>query len=282
MNGFINVLKPTGCTSAAMVGIVKRTLNFKSVGHMGTLDPFGTGVLVIAIGKSAKLFDMLNEKQKIYRAVFSFGWATDTVDSDGKILTEGGIVPSEEEINEKLPSFLGDIMQVPPMYSAIKIDGKRAYDLARAGKEFEITARKVHIYDYKLIKKISEKSYLFEIVCSTGTYIRSLCNDLAKSLGTTAVMTAIIRTKSGVFNIENAVTLEKLKQGEFKIIPTEDVLSNLSSITVLEDDMKKLANGMTIDCAFTDNEQVKIIINNKFVGLGFINNKKLKLKLNFL
>ncbi|MCK9575014.1 MAG: tRNA pseudouridine(55) synthase TruB [Clostridia bacterium] len=282
MHGFINVLKPTGCTSAAIVGMVKRTLKVKSVGHMGTLDPYGTGVLPIAIGKSAKLFNLISEKHKTYRAIFSFGWRTDTIDSEGVTIFEGGLIPTENDITEKLTGFLGDIMQVPPMYSAIKIDGKRAYDLARAGKEFEISARKVHIYDFKLLEKISEKSYLFEIVCSTGTYIRSLCYDLATSLGTFAVMTAIIRTKSGLFDIQNSVTLEKLKNGKFEIIPTEDMLQNLISVPVTNEEMVKLVNGMILNCKIIGINHVKIMCNNKFAGLGELTCGKLKLKINFL
>ena len=282
MHGFINVLKPTGCTSAAVVGIVKRTLGVKSAGHMGTLDPFGAGVLPIAIGKAPKLFDIISEKQKTYRAVFSFGWETDTVDSQGKTISENSYVPTQSEIENKLNEFVGKISQIPPKYSAIKIEGQRAYDLARSGANFTIKSREVNIYSFKLIEKITEQSYLFEIVCSLGTYIRSLCTDLAFKLGTTAVMTAIIRTKSGVFDINNAVTLEDLKQKKYEILPPDYALPHLNSVTISDDDVKKLLNGISTIVENTNSGLIKIILNDKFMGLGEITDNKLKLRINFL
>ena len=227
--GFFNVDKPSGLTSSTVVNKCK-WLTGIPCGHMGTLDPLASGVLPVGVGNAARLFDYFLEKEKEYVATFTFGVTSDTLDSTGT-LEQGGYVPDEKQILSVLPAFFGDIMQVPPKYSAKNVNGRRGYDLARAGIDFELPARQVHIYGIELLGKAEEENaYRFKIRCGGGTYIRSLARDIAAALDTQAVMSALRRTKSGFFEIENAVPYSLLEQDlpveelEKYIIPTERVL----------------------------------------------------------
>ena len=208
MTGFINIYKEKGVGSTFVVNRIKR-LTKTSAGHMGTLDPLASGVLPVAIGNAARLFDYFLRKEKTYLARFRFGITTDTLDEEGEKIS-GGRVPGEAEINAALPAFFGEIEQVPPKYSAVSVGGRRGYELARAGADFNLQAKKVRILSFECTGQTAPDEYAFEIVCGGGTYIRSLARDLAVALGTQGYMSALERTASGVFTKEGAVTLNEL------------------------------------------------------------------------
>ena len=228
--GFLNVDKPSGIVSSVVVNKCK-WLSGVPCGHMGTLDPLASGVLPIGVGNATRLFDYFLAKEKEYIAEFTFGVSSDTLDSTGA-LVYGGDVPTEQDIQGVLPQFFGDIMQVPPKYSAKNVNGKRGYDLARAGVEFELPAKQVRIFGIEMLGKAeSENTYRLKIRCGGGTYIRSLARDIAAALGTNAVMSALRRVKSGYFEAGESIpfsVLEKdpdIKELESYIMPTERVLS---------------------------------------------------------
>lgn len=223
--GFINLNKPTGRSSAAYVGKIKR-LTGQPCGHLGTLDPLANGVLPVGIGNANRLFNYFLNKKKEYVAQFTFGETSDTLDCTGEIVS-GGCVPKAEEIAAALPSFVGEILQVPPRYSAKSVNGRRGYALARAGEDFQLPPKKIEVDYFELLGEGDEEnSYRFKIGCGAGTYIRSLARDLGEALGTNALMSALTRTKSGPFLLENAVSIEDLTEENVEnyIVPTESVL----------------------------------------------------------
>ena len=249
--GFFNVDKPSGIVSSTVVNKLK-WLSGVPCGHMGTLDPLASGVLPVGVGNAARLFDYFLEKEKEYIAEFTFGVDSDTLDSTGNLVC-GGHVPTEREISAVLPAFFGDIMQVPPKYSAKNVNGKRGYELARAGVEFELAPKKVHIYGMELLGKSEDKenTYRIQINCGGGTYIRSLARDVAAALGTKAVMSSLLRTKSGVFTLDKSIpfsllegdpTMEELEKW---LIPTESVLP-YEDLTATEKQTEKLLQGQQV------------------------------------
>ena len=280
--GFINVDKPSGIVSSAVVNKIK-WLSGVSCGHMGTLDPLASGVLPVGVGNATRLFDYFLEKQKTYIAEFTFGVDSDTLDSTGN-LVYGGHVPNETEIAGVLPTFFGDIMQLPPKYSAKNVNGRRGYELARAGIEFELQPKKVHIFDMKLLGRAEDKenTYRLEIRCGGGTYIRSLARDIADALGTKAVMSALRRTQSGAFSLDNAIPfsvleadpdVETLKQ---YIIPTESVLP--FEKLVLEGKKKDtIFNGMHVAASQPDG-LYKLYQEDSFYGIAEVKNGWAKAK----
>ena len=175
---------------------------------MGTLDPLASGVLPVAIGKSTRLFDYLLDKEKIYEATFAFGYMTDSLDLEGNIVERSEKIPSEEEIESALADFSGEVMQVPPAFSAKFVDGKRSYKLARKGEAVQLPPKKVVINYVRKLCKISDNEYKFEISCKGGTYIRAIARDLGRNCGSCATMTSLVRKKSGIFEIENSVSAE--------------------------------------------------------------------------
>ena len=281
--GFFNVNKPSGITSSTVVNKLK-WLTGVPCGHMGTLDPLASGVLPVGVGNATRLFDYFLEKEKEYIAEFTFGVDSDTLDSTGT-LVRGGHVPNEGEIAAVLPQFFGDIMQVPPKYSAKNVNGKRGYDLARAGVEFELPPKKVHIYGMELLGKVEDKpdTFRIKIRCGGGTYIRSLARDIAAALGTKAVMSALCRTQSGIFTLPHTIDFADLEKDpdlswlQANIIPTQDVLP-FADLRLPEKDMAKLFNGMTV---FTDAQDgtYKIYQNDLFYGLAEVNKGKAKAKI---
>lgn len=210
--------------SSAAVNRVKRLVR-TPCGHMGTLDPLANGVLPVGIGNASRLFDYFLEKKKTYIAQFTFGCTSDTLDTEGKVRKEGRI-PCLSEIEEAIPFLCGEVMQIPPKYSAKSVNGKRGYRLAREGKPFELPPKKVFIDRIELLSQDGEDTFSFRIECGGGTYIRSIARDLGESLGTQAIMSGLTRTKSGIFTIENAVGAETLTEENIEnfIIPTEEVL----------------------------------------------------------
>lgn len=274
--GFVNVIKPTGVTSFEVVSRVKNIFNEKHVGHLGTLDPAASGVLPIAVGKATKFFDYFLNKDKCYTALVKFGTETDTLDSFGNITNINNKIISNKDIEKVILNFIGEIEQVPPKFSAIKIDGKKAYELARKNINFEIKSRKITIFDIKLIKNCGKNLFLFKIHCSAGTYIRTLFQDIAKSLETVSTTVAIIRTKSGRFKINDAKTLDELEKSP-KVDLVEKVFSDLQIIDLSVECAKKILNGVKlklneIDFNVDKTKEFLIKFQDKLVGLFKVEN----------
>ena len=213
MNGIINVYKERGFTSHDVVAKLRGILHMKKIGHTGTLDPDATGVLPVCIGKATKVCGLLTDKDKTYRAVVKLGVTTNTEDMTGEILSHHPVSITKEQIEMAVSKFVGEIEQIPPMYSAIKINGKKLYELARQGKEVERKARKVTIYEIKVLSiDFSENEFTMEVSCSKGTYIRTLCKDIGEFLGCGAAMKTLVRTRVSEFFLEQALTLGQIEQ----------------------------------------------------------------------
>ncbi|MBE5927629.1 MAG: tRNA pseudouridine(55) synthase TruB [Lachnospiraceae bacterium] len=249
INGIINVYKEKGYTSHDVVAKLRGILKQKKIGHTGTLDPDAEGVLPVCLGKGTKLCDMFTDKDKTYKAVMHLGIVTDTQDSSGNILEEKEIsFLNENTVKEKILSFIGEYNQIPPMYSALKVNGKKLYELARQGIEVERKARKVFIYDIK-IDKIELPYVTMTVDCSKGTYIRTLCHDIGQALDVGACMEHLIRTNVSVFNIEESLKLceiERLRDnGELDnyIKKVDEVFENLLRITMKPEADKLVYNG---------------------------------------
>lgn len=276
-NGFINILKPSGPSSGDIVARIKRLTGGAKCGHLGTLDPLAAGVLPVAIGKATKLFNHLALKRKKYRAVFTFGNQTDTGDSEG-IIIQTGKIPSENEVQGIIPLFIGKILQTPHIYSAIKIGGRKACDMARQGIDVQIKSREIEIYNLKLIS-VAENNFIFDIECSAGTYIRSLCIDIAKKLDTVACMTMLIRLSSGVFNINNSITLEEAKEEtdiSKLITPITYPLGYMESVILDDKYYKEVNNGVKIKYYAKDSNEILVYCKSEFFGIGSIKNNILK------
>lgn len=251
MIGILNVFKPKGKTSHDVVSFVRRNLHMKRVGHTGTLDPDAEGVLPILVGKATKLSDLIMASEKRYIAKVQLGVITDTEDLSGNVLEEREVNVTEQEITDAVRSFLGDTEQIPPMYSAIKVDGQKLYQLARKGIVTERKPRKITIYSLN-IKNFDGNSFDLDVHCSKGTYIRALCRDIGEKLGCGAAMGALTRTQSGNFFIENAHTLEEIQKAsndgtiEDLLISIEDVLTHIKRVDVNEGNAAKVKNGIRL------------------------------------
>ncbi|WP_370648869.1 tRNA pseudouridine(55) synthase TruB [uncultured Ligilactobacillus sp.] len=275
--GILIINKPKGYTSHDVVAKVKKILNIKKVGHTGTLDPNATGVLPLLLNDSTKLSKYLIEHDKEYEVTLKLGIKTDTADIEGNILEEKQVQNiSIEQIEETLKSFEGKQEQYPPMYSAIKVNGKKLYEYARNGEKVEIKPRNIEIYRINLINFNDKESEIqFKVICSKGTYIRSLCEDIAKKLNTIGYMKELNRTKVGRFKIEDAITLEELENSkEQKIIAMENLLSNLPNINLNEKQLEKFLNGVQISVDKEDG--IYNIYTNKYLGTGIVKNRKIK------
>lgn len=277
MIGFINIDKPEGVSSAYVVNKIKKKLN-TPCGHMGTLDPLATGVLPVAVGKATRLFDYLLDKEKVYTAVFEFGYETDTLDKTGTIINSDGKIPAEEEIKSVLGGLTGVVEQIPPKYSAKCINGQRGYDLARKGVDFTLKPKKVEIRDIKLIS-FDGKSVKLTITCGGGTYIRSICRDLAYALGTYATMTYLRREKSGSFCIEDSVTLDEFLQNEdpSQYLIATDTAVSYEKIYINSQQYKKLLDGVFDKYALEDG-LYRVYAENSFIGIGLVCQGVLKIK----
>ncbi len=278
--GFFNIDKPSGELSSAVVNKCK-WLTGTPCGHMGTLDPLASGVLPVGVGNATRLFDYFLQKEKEYIADFTFGVYADTLDSTGELTLQGDI-PTQSQIEEVLPTLVGEVMQIPPKYSAKNVNGKRGYDLARAGVEFELPAKQVQIHEIRLVEQTAENVFRFVIRCGGGTYIRSIARDMASALSTYAVMSGLRRTKSGFFTLENAIPFEILKQDlpvcelEKYLIPTQDVLP-FATFSLLKKDETKLFNGMTVITDYEDG-LYKLFKEESFYGILAVENHRAKIR----
>lgn len=279
MLGFLNIYKPKGMTSHDVVSFMRKITKIKQIGHTGTLDPFAEGVLPVCIGKATRLIEFLAD-EKEYLATVQFGKNTDTYDLEGQVTEEFSKNVSEVDVILALKSFEGEILQMPPIYSAIKVNGKKLYDYARQGQNVEIQPRKVVIEKIEL-KKIDEVNQTAEILvrCSKGTYIRSIAYDLGKILGCGGHLIKLVRTQAGKFLINNSVELENCKQGieNFLINPLE--MLDLQQIEISEDDILKIRNGNSIvNNLKKSNEFVILIYNNEVKAVGFLEDDKILMK----
>lgn len=280
--GFLNIYKPVGMTSHDVVSVLRRVTKIKQIGHTGTLDPFAEGVLPICIGKATRLIEYLQD-DKEYLATVQFGAATNTFDLDGEKVFTSDKKVSRDDIKEGLKSFEGEISQLPPIFSAIKVKGKKLYEYARKGEEVEIQPRKVVIENIEL-KNFDEELQQAQILlkCSKGTYIRSIANDLGKNLGCGGYLIKLIRTQAGKFRVENSVQLDGIDVKSNLINPL-DIL-NLPKIAVDNDDLARIKNGMPIykTCDKIGNF-VSLIYNDvEICAVGIADGEKIKLKKVFI
>lgn len=279
INSIILINKESGFSSNQVVGKVKYLLKANKAGHLGTLDVLGRGLLPITLGRGTKLFDYFLNKDKVYQTVFEFGYTTTTLDREGKITDKNDVEVSLEQLQNVCQKFIGKQDQLPPIYSAKKINGKKAYELARAGKSVDLKPKQIEIYDLRVLKQIEKNKFLLEVHCSSGTYIRSLCRDIASSLDTFGVMQDILRTKCGSFDIKESFTIEDIEQGKYKIIPLDTVFDYEKLITYEAD---KLLNGQLINTDYQDGIYRIYTDNSLFLGIGNVKNKRLKLDMRLI
>lgn len=289
INGIVLINKARGVSSNSVVGKVKKITGADKAGHFGTLDVLGEGLLPIALGKGTKLFDFFLNKDKVYETVYKFGETTVTLDLEGEITQRNDVVVTLEDLESVCKSFVGKMAQMPPQYSAKKVNGKRAYELAREGKTVELKPKEIEIYSIKVLKEISQNTFQLEIWCSSGTFIRSICRDIAAKLNTYGVMQSILRTKCGIFELKNAKTIEELEKGNIDIISLDKIF-DYPKFKYNEEDTKKLLNGMTINHK-TQNKYVELNCeetilcygnDDLFLGLGKIVDNKLKLDIRLI
>lgn len=298
-SGIINVYKEAGYTSFDVVARLRGILKIKKIGHTGTLDPDATGVLPVCVGKATKLCDMLTDKDKVYECVMMLGVETDTYDLSGKVLSRNSVTASEEEIVNAINSFVGDIMQVPPMYSALKVNGKKLYELAREGKEVERKPRPVTIFSIDILN-ISLPEVSIRIHCSKGTYIRSLCHDVGEVLGCGCTMKSLVRTRVSMFDIADARTLDEIerivKAGNLDgiMLKVDQAFEGMETVFVIptEDAIKHAVNGVPIPATdvfaesisgFEDGRRYRIYLpDNRFIGVYSYNDNLFTLEKMFL
>lgn len=288
MDGIIVVNKGKGCTSHDVVYKVKKLFG-KKVGHTGTLDPNATGVLPILIGKGTELSQFLINHDKKYIATIQLGKKTDTGDVEGNVIDEKDVdvsILNDEYVNNVLKSLIGKQKQVPPMYSAIKINGKKLYEYARSGKTMDVPEREIEIYGLNLLSIDKENKLLvYEICCSKGTYVRTVCEKISEALGTVGYMKDLQRTMVGDFKIEDSITVDDLYNNadnkdffEKKVISIEKFFYNNEKEILQDKDIKRFLNGVIIDTKY--NGLIRIYDQNKkFIGIGESNNGKLKRKI---
>lgn len=280
MNGIILIDKPKDYTSHDIVAIVKKIIKEK-VGHTGTLDPIATGVLPLLIGKATGISKYLINHDKTYVATLKLGIKTDTADSEGKVIEEKAVPElSNENVIKVLNSMIGKQTQIPPMYSAIKVNGKKLYEYAREGKAVEVKQRNIEIHNMKLFKlNIAESEIVFEISCSKGTYIRTVCEEIAKRLNTVGYMKELRRIKVGEFDIKDTISIEKIKNNENilqeKLISIEDFFKNKTKIELTDKELELFLNGVKLNKNYED-EIYRVYNTNNFIGIGIVEDNKLK------
>lgn len=282
--GIINVYKPTGMTSFDVVRKIKKIANNKKVGHCGTLDPEASGVLPVCIGRATKSIEFIMEDYKVYEAELKLGVVTDTYDREGTVIEEHSVDVTQNQVREAVYSYVGEIEQIPPMYSALKHNGKKLYELARAGIEVERQGRKITIYNIEILD-ITIPIVKILIKCSKGTYIRSLCYDIGRTLGCGAMMWSLERHATGSFTKENSININDLNVINIKeyVLPIDSAFNNYDKIDVDEKFEKLLLNGVVVmDKSITANlkDMNHYIVynkNNTLIGIAYKNELGLKL-----
>ena len=268
MNGIILIDKPKDYTSRDIVNIVSKKLQTKKVGHTGTLDPLATGLLVLCIGKTLKLSELLVSTKKEYIAAMTFGIETDTLDITGNIVKRDSKTKkiTTKDIETVLKKYTGKIIQEVPKYSSVKVNGKKLYEYARKGEEVALPKREVEIFNIEPLSEINNNTFTFKCTVSKGTYIRSLIRDIGVSLGTYATMSDLRRTKQGIFNIEDAYTLEDIENNNYKILDAKDVLK-LPKVIVDKNLEFKVKNGQVLTKFFEEDKAMIINQNNELLAI---------------
>ncbi len=281
MNGFLNILKPPGMTSAAVVANVKRLTGEKRVGHAGTLDPEAAGVLPIMVGRAARLFDYLVDKEKAYVAEVAFGQATDTQDATGTVVAMGDRYPNMEQVRAAADQLTGDIWQRPGMYSAIKQDGVAMYERARRGETVEVPLRQVHVERIELHGELPNHGVLMTVTCGRGTYIRSICEDMGHIVGCPAHMRFLLRSQSGVFTLDTAMTLEEAAAHKeagtlaAHLLPLDWPIPHMKRVDVPAFLSKQVQNGVKLPACkvkaaadLSEGDVTRVYLNNEFWGMA--------------
>ena len=270
MDGILNIYKEQGFTSHDVVAKLRGICKQKKIGHTGTLDPDAVGVLPVCLGKATKVCDLLTDKDKTYEAVLQLGVVTDTQDMSGEILSKQEVSVSRDEIEEAVMSFVGDYDQIPPMYSALKVNGKKLYELAREGKVVERKARRITIHEIEISKiNMEQKTVTMTVSCSKGTYIRTLCHDIGEKIGCGGAMATLKRTKVSSFMIQDSLTLseveELVKEGtiEEHLVKVDSLFASLPAVTVSKKYQKYVDNGNKIEISFLT-EPVRTSLNQEF------------------
>lgn len=282
--GIVSVLKPPALSSSNVVSEVRHLFHEKRVGHLGTLDPGAAGVLPVCVGRAVRLFDYLVDKEKTYRFEILLGMATDTQDLFGKVTETSQTVVTEEELLKVLPAFRGETIQQAPAYSALKSGGKKLYDLALAGKEIPEKLRTVTISHLELLDKAGENRYLMEVTCSRGTYVRTLCYDIARAAGSCGCMGMLLRTASGPFAIENSFTLEELhsrrEEGtlEETLISCEEALRGMPRMDLTRERFTPTKNGLPTRAPKGPEGSVRLYCGGVFMGIGEREKSEVRLK----
>ncbi len=260
--GVVNINKEQGYTSHDVVALVRKILKAKA-GHTGTLDPQATGVLPVCVGPATRLAELISAQDKAYETVLRLGVTTDTQDVWGKVLSQRKVAYEQEDLEQAITSFTGKQLQTPPMYSAVKVDGKRLYSLAREGKDIQREAREITVSELSLVEKLSPERIRLRIVCSKGTYIRALCNDIGEALGCGGIMEELVRIRSGSFDIKDAHTLDQLRERGGELVLTPDKVLAYKKIKIKSAANKYLYNGNKVSMSFSaetyapaDNERV--------------------------
>lgn len=280
INGILNVYKEKGYTSHDVVARLRGILHQKKIGHTGTLDPDAVGVLPVCLGRATKVCDLLTDKEKEYEAVLLLGRSTDTQDTTGAVLTERQVDADEERVREAVASFVGVYEQIPPMYSALKVNGKKLCDLARAGIEVERKPRRVEIFSVQILEMALPRVTM-RVHCSKGTYIRTLCHDIGEKLGCGGCMESLIRTRVAEFQVKDALTLDQVealhKTGQLQkqILPVDQIFYNLKKAVVPEKYEKLLYNGNRLQARwfcreeqFASKERIRVYDEkNQFIGI---------------
>ena len=275
-SGIILINKPRGLSSFSVVNIVRRVLDVKKAGHLGTLDKEAEGLLPITLNSSTKLFDIFLNKDKTYTTKIKFGEKSDTFDLESKVEKIDNVVITEEMLKAVIPNFIGEQNQTPPNFSAKKINGMRAYKLALRGEDILLPPKKIKVYDIKLLRQLDANFFELEISCSSGTYIRAIARDLASAFSTYAVCYNIIRTRCGAFLLKDTFTLEEIKKGKYQIIKP-DFLFDYPTINLDLKDSLKLLNGALIKINLKDGKYK--LYDEAFLGIGNVENNNLKLEL---
>lgn len=277
-DGFINLNKPTGMTSHDAVNRVRKIFSVHKVGHAGTLDPQASGVLPIAIGQATKFIEYLADCDKSYRAEILFGVATDSGDLDGSVIAraENFAMPTRDDLDAALKFFVGEIEQTPPKFSAIKINGRKAYDLARKNLSFDMPRRTVKIFRFELVA-LGENFATIEVDCGKGTYIRSLAVDLGERLNLPAALKNLVRLKVGGFALNDALTFDDIKKfGESCLLPIDNCLKHLPTFALPEHRIRAFMNGLPTTVHAPDQKILRIFAGGKFLGVGRIERGELR------
>lgn len=276
-SGVILVNKPRGLTSNKVVNIIKYHVGAKKTGHLGTLDKLGEGLLIVTVNNATKIFDEFLKKDKVYVSTFRFGEETPSYDLETEVSKREDVTVTKKQVASVIPSFIGEFDQLPPKHSAKNINGVRAYHLVQKNADFEVKPKRIKIFNIELLEDLGNNTFRFMIHCSSGTYIRSLCRDMAKALGTCGVMYDITRVKSGDFRLEDACSLQDIENGKAKLIPLEN-LFDLPKLVLDEEMTAKVLQGIKPERTEEDGEY-KIYCNDNFFGIGYIKNGELRMRI---